>query len=213
MSAVYVHNITINSGTDYEQEYDMYEVGGKIVDLTNYTAKAQLRKHRGSGTGVSFTVGFPNRTAGKVQLSIPSWVTSRLKPGRYIYDILFTKPNGTNEIVLEGNVQVRAGISTSCFGGGSTPGSAHRLCIAVIDENAGSQTFSGMYDKWAQFRATYPKRTFYLLQPTPIGCCGTDSALGTGFGKLVDSNTYTTLHCPSNFLNETTVNVGRLIGE
>jgi hypothetical protein len=44
MSAVYVHNITINSGTDYEQEYDMYEVGGKIVDLTNYTAKAQLRQ-------------------------------------------------------------------------------------------------------------------------------------------------------------------------
>lgn len=202
MSAVYVHNITINSGTDYEQEYDMYEVGGKIVDLTSYTAKAQLRKHRGSGTAVSFTVGFPNRTAGKVQLSIPSWVTSRLKPGRYIYDILFTKPNGTNEIVLEGNVQVRAGISTSCFGGGgTTPGSAHRLCIAVIDESD-SQSVSGMSTKWAQFRSTYPKRTFYLLQPTI-----------QGFSDLVDSTNYTTLRCPGNFLNETTVNVGRLIGE
>jgi len=202
MSAVYVHNITINSGTDYEQEYDMYEVGGKIVDLTNYTAKAQLRKHRGSGTGVSFTVGFPNRTAGKVQLSIPSWVTSRLKPGRYIYDILFTKPNGTNEIVLEGNVQVRAGISTSCFGiGGGTPGSAHRLCIAVVDES-GYQTTSSMSTKWTQFRSTYPNRTFYLLQPTI-----------QGFSDLVDSTNYTTLRCPANFLNETTVNVGRLIGE
>ena len=201
MSAVYVHNITINSGTDYEQEYDMYEVGGKIVDLTNYTAKAQLRKHRGSGTGVSFTVGFPNRTAGKVQLSIPSWVTSRLKPGRYIYDILFTKPNGTNEIVLEGNVQVRAGISTSCFGGGTTPGSAHRLCIAVIDESD-SQSVSNMSTRWAQFRATYPGRTFYLLQPT-----------SEGFSDLVDSTNYTTLRCPGNFLNETTINTGRLISE
>jgi hypothetical protein len=199
MSAVYVHNITINSGTDYEQEYDMYEVGGKIVDLTNYTAKAQLRKHRGSGTGVSFTVGFPNRTAGKVQLSIPSWVTSRLKPGRYIYDILFTKPNGTNEIVLEGNVQVRAGISTSCFGGGSTPGSAHRLCIAVIDESD-SQTTSGMSTKWAQFRSTYPQRTFYLLQPT-----------AEGFSDLVDSTNYDSLRCPDDFLNKTTVNTSPLI--
>jgi len=198
MSAVYVHNITINSGTDYEQEYDMYEVGGKVVDLKNYTAKAQLRKHRGSGTGVSFTVGFPNRTAGKVQLSIPSWVTSRLKPGRYIYDILFTKPNGTNEIVLEGNVQVRAGISTNCFGG-TTPGSAHRLCIAVIDESD-SQTFAGMSTKWAQFRATYPKRTFYLLQPT-----------GDGFGDLVGSANYDTLRCPDDFLNKTTVNTSPLI--
>jgi len=70
-----------------------------------------------------------------------------------------------------------------------------------------------MYAKWEQFRNTYPNRTFYLLQPTPIGCCGTDSALGTGFGSLVDNNTYETLHCPTNFLQETTVNTGRLIGQ
>ena len=199
MSAVYVHNITINSGTDYEQEYDMYEVGGKVVDLTNYTAKAQLRKHRGSGTSVSFTLGFVNRTKGKVKLSIPSWQTSRLKPGRYVYDILFTKPAGTQEIVLEGSVNVRAGISTSCFGGGTTPGSAHRLCIAVIDESD-SQSFAGMESKWAQFRSTYPKRTFYLLQPT-----------GDGFGDLVGSTNYDTLRCPDDFLNKTTVNTSPLI--
>lgn len=198
MSAVYVHNITVNSGTDYEQEYDMYEVGGKIVDLSNYTAMAQLRKHRGSGTSVSFTVGFVNRTAGKIKLSIPSWKTSRIKPGCYVYDILFTKPNGAYEIVLEGNVNVRAGISTNCFGG-TTPGSSQRLCIAVIDESD-SQSTSGMSTKWAQFRSTYPQRTFYLLQPT-----------NEGFGVLVDSTNYTTLRCPTNFLGETTVNVPPLI--
>jgi len=199
MSAVYVHNITVNGGSDYEQEYDMYEVGGKVVDLTNYTAKAQLRKHRGSGTAVSFTIGFVDRTAGKVKLSIPSWQTSRLKPGRYVYDILFTKPAGTQEIVLEGNVNVRAGISTGCFGGGTTPGSAQRLCIAVIDESS-SQTTSGMSTKWAQFRSTYPQRTFYLLQPT-----------AEGFSDLVDSTNYDTLRCPDNFLDKTTINVSPLI--
>ena len=199
MSAVYVHNISINSGTDYEQEYDMYEVGGKVVDLTNYTAKAQLRKHRGSGTAVSFTVGFVDRTNGKVKLSIPSWQTSRLKPGRYVYDILFTKPAGTQEIVLEGNVNVRAGISTGCFGGGTTPGSAQRLCIAVIDESD-SQTTSSMATKWAQFRSTYPQRTFYLLQPTT-----------EGFSDLVDSTNYDRLRCPDNFLDKTTVNTSPLI--
>ena len=199
MSAVYVHNITVNGGSDYEQEYDMYEVGGKVVDLTNYTAKAQLRKHRGSGTAVSFTIGFVDRTAGKVKLSIPSWQTSRLKPGRYVYDILFTKPAGTQEIVLEGNVNVRAGISTGCFGGGTTPGSAQRLCIAVIDESS-SQTTSGMSTKWAQFRSTYPQRTFYLLQPT-----------AEGFSDLVDSTNYDALRCPDNFLDKTTINVSPLI--
>jgi len=211
MSAVYVHNINIDCGADYVQEYNMFETSGKSVDLSNYTAKAQIRKHRDSATAVSFTIGFVNRVAGKIKLSIPSWTTSKLKPGRYLYDIQFTKPNGEIAVVLEGFAKARAGISKGCSF--LLPTSAQRLCIAVIDENAGSQTFAGMYTKWEQFRTTYPNRTFYLLQPTPIGCCGTDSELGTGFGSLVDNNTYTTLHCPSNFLNETTVNTGRLIGQ
>ena len=200
MSAVYVHNITIDSGTDYEQEYDMFEVGGKSVDLTNHTARAQIRKHRGSLTATSFIVGFPNRAKGKVKLTIPNYVTAGLKPGRYIYDILFTKPGGTKEIVLEGTVRVRQGISTGCFGGtAGLPSSAQRLCIAVIDEASGLNDAS---TKWEQFRSTYPGRTFYLLQP--------DSA---GFGTLVTSANYNEMECPGNFLNETTVNTGRLISE
>ena len=211
MAVVYTNNLIINGGTDYSQEYDFFANDGTAANLTNYSAKAQLRKHKGSSTAVSFTVGFVNRTEGKIKLSIPSWTTGKLKPGRYVYDVMFTKPNGEKDIILEGNINVRAGISTGCSF--STPSSAQRLCIAVVDENAGTQTFSGMYTKWEQFRTTYPQRTFYLLQPTPIGCCGTDSALGTGFGSLVDNNTYTTLHCPDNFLSETTVNTGRLIGD
>ena len=198
MSA-YVHNISIDSGADYSQEYDMFEVGGRVVDLTGYSARAQIRKHRDSSTAVSFRIAFVNRPAGKIQLSIPSWTTSKLKPGRYCYDVEFTKPNTEIAIVLEGKVNVRAGISTGCSF--SNMGSAQRLCIAVIDESD-SQSFSGMYTKWEQFRTTYPNRTFYLLQPT------TD-----GFKDLVDNGNYTTLRCPSNFLNETTVNTGRLIGQ
>ena len=202
MSAVYVHNITIDSGTDYEQEYDMFEVGGKSVDLTNHTARAQIRKHRGSLTSTSFVVGFPDRAKGKVKLTIPSYVTAALKPGRYIYDILFTKPGGTKEIVLEGTVRVRQGISTGCFGTPTNgrPGSAHRLCIAVIDESSNST--SSMATKWEQFRSTYPNRTFYLLQP--------ESA---GFGTLSTVANYEEMKCPAQFLNETTVNTGRLISE
>ena len=202
MSAVYVHNITIDRGTDYEQEYDMFEVGGKSVDLSNHTARAQIRKHRGSLTATSFIVGFPDRANGKVKLTIPNYVTSGLKPGRYIYDILFTKPGGTKEIVLEGTVRVRQGISTGCFGGtAGLPSSAQRLCIAVIDESD-SQTQSGMSTKWAQFRSTYPNRTFYLLMPR-----------GEGFGHLVDKTEFNRISMPQNFGDETTVNTGRLISE
>ena len=102
MSAVYVHNITIDSGTDYEQEYDMFEVGGKSVDLTNHTARAQIRKHRGSLTATSFVVGFPDRAKGKVKLTIPSYVTAALNPGRYIYDILLQNQVVQKKLFLKG---------------------------------------------------------------------------------------------------------------
>ena len=195
--AVYTHNLTIISGADYSQDYDMLETGGGTIDLTNYTAKAQLRKHKGSATAVSFTVAFPNRIEGKINMSIPSWTTGNLKEGRYVYDVLFTKPGGKKEIVLEGRVHVRAGISTGCDF--SRPTSAQRLCVAVIDESD-SQSTSHFSTKWEEFRNTYPNRTFYLLQPSNVG-----------FGVSVDSTTYNTLQCPDNFLAETTVNVPPLI--
>jgi len=203
MAVVYTHNIRIDGGSDYEQEYDMIQSGGDPVDLTNHTARAQIRKHKGSLTATSFIVGFPDRAKGKVKLTIPSYVTAALKPGRYIYDILFTKPGGKKEVVLEGSVRVRQGISTGCFGTSTNglPGSAHRLCIAVIDESD-SQTQSGMSAKWAQFRSTYPNRTFYLLMPK-----------NEGFGHLVDRTEYNEITMPQNFGNETTINTGRLILE
>jgi hypothetical protein len=195
--SVYVNNLTINIGTDFVQTYDLYQSGGKVIDLTGFSAASSLRKHKDSGTAVSFTVGFPDRKNGKIKISIPSWTTARLKPGRYVYDILMTKPNGDKGIIVEGTIHARAGISTGCSF--STPTSAQRLCIAVIDESD-SQTASGMYTKWEQFRSSYPNRTFYLLQPTNVG-----------YGNSVNNTNYTDLSCPDNFLNETTVNVSPLI--
>ena len=195
--AVYVNNITVNCGTDFTQEYDLFETGGKVIDLSNFTAAAALRKHRGSATSVSFTVKFVNRSEGRLSLFIPSWITSNLKPGRYLYDVKLTSPSGAKSIILEGNVNARAGISTGC--NFSLPTSAQRLCIAVIDESD-SQSTTHMKNKWAEFRTTYPNRTFYLLQPTSVG-----------FGVSVTNSNYNTLRVPDQYLNETTVNVPPLI--
>lgn len=195
--AVYVNNLTINIGTDFEQIYDLYQSGGKIIDLAGYTAASSLRKHKGSTTSVSFTVGFPDRKNGQIKISIPSWISSRLKPGRYVYDILLTKPTGDKSIVVEGNINARAGISTGCSF--SLPTSAQRFCIAVIDENSETGQVA-MGNLWGQFRSTYPNRTFYLLQPTIVG-----------YGNSVNNTNYDELKCPDNFLNETTVNVSPLI--
>ena len=196
MSVVYVNNITVDSGEDFSQDFTLYETGGKLVDLTNYSAKGQLRKHADSNTAITFQIEYVDRVKGKIALNIPRWTTSLLKSGRYVYDVMVTKPNGTKEMVLEGTALVRPGVSKSTEY--SSPGSDDRTCIAVIDDSL--QTTPDMLTKWEQFRTTYPNRIFYLLQPT-----------SDGFGNFVTDTNWNALKAPDNFLAETTINISPLI--
>ncbi len=199
MSVVYVNNITIDSGEDFSQDFTLLESGGKLVDLTNYSAKGQIRKHADSSTAITFQIGFINRLQGKIELNIPRWTTCLLKPGRYVYDVMVTKPNGTKEMVLEGTALVRPGASKSTEY--SSPGSDDRTCIAVISSSGvGIGTTGTVLNNWEQFRTTYPNRTFYLLQPT-----------SDGFGNFVTETNWDALKVPDNFLAETTVNISPLI--
>ncbi len=143
------------------EEKELFE----LVDPFNVKERFEMPKLL-VNAAVSFNVGFLDRVNGKINISIPSWTTAKLKEGRYVYDILFTSPGGKKEIVLEGRINVRAGISTGCDF--SKPTSAQRLCIAVIDE-ADAQATSTFSTLWTQFRTNYPNRTFYLLQPTTAG--------------------------------------------
>jgi len=196
MSVVYTNNITVNIGEDFDQEYTLLESGGATIDLTNYTARCQLRKHVDSSSYISFNVGFPDRKNGKINVHLPGWATSKLKSGRHVFDVLVNKPNGDKEIVVEGSVNVRAGISTSCTF--SSPNSDQRVCIAIVDNSW--QSFDTMEAQWTTFRNTYPNRYLYLINPN-----------WSGHGTLASNTHYDTLRTPDNFLNETTVNVKPLI--
>jgi len=196
MAAVYVNNIAIDAGEDFTQDYTLSESGGKLINLSGYRAKAQIRKHPDSRTAIDFSIGFSDRVQGVINLSIPRWTTSLLKPGRYVYDIMIIKEDNKKEIVVEGSALVRAGITTDSSM--VSPGSDERTCIAVIDDS--SQTFTSLETKWNTFRTTFPNRRFYLLQPTT-----------QGFGNSVGNSNYDSLKCPDEFVAETTVNISPLI--
>ena len=196
MAAVYVNNIAIDAGEDFNQDYTLYETGGKVIDLSGYRAKAQIRKHPDSKTAIDFSISFPNRTNGILNLSIARWTSSLLKPGRYVYDVMIVKEDNKREIVIEGSALIRAGITTDSSL--ISPSSTERTCIAVIDDS--SKTFTDLETTWNTFRSTYPNRTFYLLQPT-----------AQGFGNSVGNTNYDNLKCPDKFVAETTVNISPLI--
>ena len=104
--AVYVVNLIIDQGTDFEQTFNLSAANGDALNLTNYTASARIRKHSSSKRSYDFTVSFTDRLAGQLKLAMTRDVTKTIKPGRYIYDIFLSDSNSDVTIVVEGQVLV-----------------------------------------------------------------------------------------------------------
>jgi len=113
MAAVYVNNLVVNAGSDFNQTFTLEGANtNSALNLTNYTITAQMRKWAGSSSATSFTTRvITPSTSGKIELSLTSEETSNLKPGRYIYDILIEDTTGSKTRVVEGMVLVREGVT------------------------------------------------------------------------------------------------------
>ncbi len=112
MAAVYVNNIVINAGSEFNQNFSLEGSDtNSALDLTGYAASSQMRKYSGSSNAVSFntSISLPP-TLGKVSISLTSEQTSLLKPGRYVYDVLIERA-GAKTRVVEGMVLVREGVT------------------------------------------------------------------------------------------------------
>ena len=60
--AVYVNNITINTGEYFSRDFYLDNIDGTPLNLTGYTAASQVRKHPESVYATAnFTVGFVER--------------------------------------------------------------------------------------------------------------------------------------------------------
>jgi hypothetical protein len=113
--SVYVSNLVIDKGSDFSQNFTLSDTGGDLQNLVGYSGTSHLRKTPTSSNYSQFILTFIDREQGIVNLSMPSNITSSLKSGRHVYDILLIRPNNTRSIVLEGMVTVKPGISTNCF--------------------------------------------------------------------------------------------------
>lgn len=108
--AVYVVNLVIDQGVDFAQTFNLENSAtNSVLDLSGYTGSSQLRKHSGSKKYYDFTVSFPDRSNGVVKIAMSDLITGRIKPGRYIYDLILTDSSGSKERVVEGTALVREG--------------------------------------------------------------------------------------------------------
>ena len=113
---VFVKNLIINAGEDFSEDLEILSADGSgVVNLSGFTALSQMRKHPDSTNFVGIAVSITSPTEGKINISIADTITSNIKPGRHVYDVMFTRPSCSKIIGVEGSVLVRSGISTGCF--------------------------------------------------------------------------------------------------
>ena len=118
--AVYVNNITIRTGEYFSRDFYLDNLDGSSLDLNGYSGSSQIRKHQESlNPTATFLLSFVDRSNGRIRLSLSAETTATLKPGRYVYDILFTDPSGKKSIVIEGNILATQDVTLDGFSGGS----------------------------------------------------------------------------------------------
>jgi len=111
--AVYVNNITINAGETFSQPLTILGNDGIELNLAGYAVSSMMRKHAESSTKTAdFTVGITSAAKGKITLSLSAGITSSIKEGRYVYDVLLISAANIKTIAVEGMALVRTGISS-----------------------------------------------------------------------------------------------------
>jgi hypothetical protein len=110
---VYTSNILIHTGTDFEQSFLLEDSQtNSALNLTGYQGCAQLKKYESSSKSADFTIEFSSdRTTGRVKLLLSATSSAALKPGKYFYDLLLRKPDGTATRVIEGTALVKKSIT------------------------------------------------------------------------------------------------------
>ena len=99
-------NIIVDQATTFNTELNLTNDAGNALDLTGYTAQAQVRKWYTSTNAVSFAISIPDPTNGIIYLSLDANTTANLYYGRYVYDVVTIDGTGHVTRVVEGILTV-----------------------------------------------------------------------------------------------------------
>jgi len=103
--------LNIEQYSTFSTTVNVEDSAGAAVNLRGYTAASQIRKSYYSTTANSFTTTVTGIANGEITLAMTAANTANLTPGRYLYDLVITAPTGTKTRVVEGIVNVLAGVT------------------------------------------------------------------------------------------------------
>lgn len=97
-------NILIEQGTTFSIIFELTDDFDEPLDVTDYTARGQMRKHHYSNSYTNFTCTL---NTGELKVSLDADQTALLEPIRHVYDIeLIDNVANTVTRIVEGYVTV-----------------------------------------------------------------------------------------------------------
>lgn len=115
MAAGY-QNLYLEQGATFEISITLDDVYGNNYDLHNATATGQIRKSYYSSNTTAVFNATVDETSSTIALSLSSYQTANIAPGRYVYDTVISFPGAANTAptvvrILEGVVDVSPSVT------------------------------------------------------------------------------------------------------
>jgi hypothetical protein len=102
------YNITLQRRADYSVLLQFKDSTGTVINLTGYTAYAQVWNEGRTTKYADFAVAYTNRTNGQITISLTDTQTATFID-ELRYDVLLEDGSGNREYYLEGVIFVSQG--------------------------------------------------------------------------------------------------------
>ena len=102
------HNISVQRRADYDLSLQFKDSTGANIDLTGWTAYAQVWNAARTVKYADFAIAYTNRAAGSISIALTDTQTAAF-PDEAYYDVLLEDSNGLRNYYLEGIMYVSEG--------------------------------------------------------------------------------------------------------
>jgi hypothetical protein len=102
------YDITLQRRADYSVTLQFKDSTDTTINLTGWTAAAQVWNQNRTTKYADFTVTYTNRSTGTIEIALSDTDTATF-PNEAYYDVLLTNPSGLKEYYLEGIIYVSEG--------------------------------------------------------------------------------------------------------
>lgn len=187
-------NFNLNQYADNFFDFKIVGSSGTAYNLTGFGFSGTIRKHTGSAITASdnITVGFETsgQSLGIITARVNCGITTlldKISP-RYTYDIIATRhDSGYKRQLIAGDVNVNVGITQVTPAEGDSDSNdilgSNRICIAVIDESNDGDNAPSIAE-YNAFRASFPNRKHYILQPRSSGVADTSKLMSSSISDI-----------------------------